>query len=150
MPHIQSELTGKGVPAFLQFHSVLRLTLLVHPLAVAAFAWLAPESTTGRMLLGHGSVITLLVLLAMVVLTLLGLLDALFNDWLPARWHFPKIKKNRHIGYMTLGSTMLMQVFAASHNMPPGGAVVIVYHLVAAFLCGLYVAAAVMRPSHAL
>lgn len=126
---MRSELTGAPVPMVLRFHFITRVALLLHPLAVACFAWLAPDSLTGRMLL--------------------GVLDAVVNDLLPPRWSLPCVQRNRHIGYLVLGATLLMQVFAAASDLPPGGGVLIAYHLAASIVCGLFAAAATVRPSHA-
>lgn len=147
---MQSELTGAPVHPALRFHFIARVALLLHPLAVAAFAWLAPDSLTGRMLLGQGGQVAQLVMLAMAVLAVLGLLDAVINDLLPPRWTLPVVQRNRHLGYLVLGAILVMQVFAGAQDVPPGGGVLIAYHLAAGILCGLFSAAATVRPSHAL
>lgn len=147
---MQNELTGAPVPTALRFHFIARVAVLLHPLAVAGFGWLAPDSLTGRMLMSNGTLLPRAILLAMTVSALLGVLDAVINDLLPARWSLPCVKRNRHIGYLVLGATMLMQVFAAASDLPPGGGVLIAYHLAASIVCGLFAAAATARPSHAL
>ena len=150
MTHMHNEVTGARLPSALHFHFVARLAVLLHPLAVAAFAWLAPTSITGRMLLGTGAFYPRVILLAMTALALLGLLDAVVNDLLPERWSLHCMRRNRHLGYMLLGATMLMQVFAVVDNLPAGGHVLIAYHLACSFVCGLFAAAATARPSYAL
>ena len=86
----------------------------------------------------------------MTVIAVTGLLDALINDLLPARWSLPCVQRNRHMGYMVLGATQLMQVFAVLDDIPPGGGVLLAYHLAAGIVCGLFAAAATVRPSDAL
>lgn len=148
---MQSELTGAPVPPALRFHFIARVAVLLHPLAVAGFAWLAPGSITGRMLLGGGEFLPRVILLAMTAVAALGLLDALINDVMPARWSLPCVQRNRHLGYLVLGAILVMQVFSATaDDLPPGGGVLIAYHLAAGIVCGLYSAAATARPSHAL
>lgn len=145
-----NELTGAIVPPLLRMHVVARLAVLLHPLSVAAFAWLAPESLTSRMLRGDDDFLSRVVLLAMTVAAGVGLLDALINDVLSARWSMPCVQRNRHLGYLVLGATMLMQVFAVLDDIPPGGGVLIAYHLSVGIVCGLFAAAATVRPSDAL
>lgn len=147
---MESELTGNPVPTALRFHFIARLAVLLHPIAVAAFGWLAPESLTGRMLVGDGSFLPRVILLAMTVISALGVLDAVINDLLPARWSLPCVQRNRHLGYLVLGAILLMQVFSVVGDLPPGGGVLIAYHLAASIVCGLFAAAATARPSHAL
>lgn len=145
-----SELTGGPVPHILRMHVVARLAVLLHPLAVAGFAWLAPNSITGRMLLGAGDIVSVVVLVAMTIFSGLGLVDILINDLLPARWAIPCVQRNRHLGYLLLGAMLLMQVFAILDDIPPGGGVLIAYHLATGIVCGLFAASATVRPSDAL
>lgn len=147
---MRNELTGAPVPPGLRFHFIARVAVLLHPLAVAAFAWLAPDSLTARMLLGVGDFLPRVMLLAMTVVACLGVLDAVINDLLPARWTLPCVQRNRHLGYLVLGAILLMQVFSAVGDLPDGGGVLIAYHLAAGIVCGLFAAAATVRPSHAL
>lgn len=149
-PTMQSEINGNPVPAGLRFHFIARCALLLHGVAVSAFAWLAPTSMTGRMLGVDAGFTPRVILLAMTVVTLLGVADAIINDLLPARWSLPCVQRNRHLGYISLGAIFVMQVFASSSDLPPGGGVLVAYHLGAGVLCALFAIAATLRPSHAL
>lgn len=145
-----SELTGGAVPQIMRMHFVARLAVLLHPLAVAGFAWLAPHSITARMVLGVGDIVSLVVLVAMTIVSGIGVVDIVVNDLLPARWSIPCVQRNRHLGYLLLGAMLLMQVFAILDDIPPGGGVLIVYHLATGIVCGLFAASATVRPSDAL
>ena len=145
----RNEISGGGVPTWLQFHFLVRMTLLLQASATVSLAWWSPVSLTAR-LIDIGGAPAHWVLCAMSALLVGGLADAFINDVLPNQFNLLFVQRNRHIWYMLLGATYLMQAFAGLAEAPTGSGVLLGNYLAQGVACGAFAVAATLRPTHAL
>lgn len=132
-----------------RFDFVARTSILVQSATTVSLGWLAPTSLTAR-ILAEGDGTGRCLLWAMTIVTLAGLADAVVNDLMPESWQLECIQRNRHIGFMLLGAAYLVQAFAGLGNSPGGAHVLLANYVGVGGVCGLFAAAAAVRPSHAL
>lgn len=132
-----------------KFDFVARIAILVQSATTVSLGWFAPVSLTAR-ILAEGGVAARGLLWAMTAVTLLGIADAVVNDLMPESWRMECAQRNRHIGFMLLGAGYLVQAFAGLDNAPSGAHVLLANYLAVGGVCGLFAAAAAVRPSHAL
>ena len=144
-----NEISGAAVPTWLQFHFLVRVALLVQASTTVSLAWHSPFSLTAR-LIEIGGVPAQWVLCAMTAALIVGLADALINDVLPQRFSLQCVRRNRHIGYMLLGATYLIQAFAGLADAPSGAGILLGNYVATGIGCGAFALAATLRPSHAL
>lgn len=88
-----------------------RLTVCWATLGMIAVAWWEPTSLSYLLLhraagWAHG------VSVAMVLMAVLGIADAVVNDILPERYVLPGVAQYRHLGYSVLGTLHLVYVYA--------------------------------------
>ena len=132
-----------------RFDFVARASILAQSATTVALGWLSPSSLTAR-ILAEGGVAAQGLLWLMTMATLVGIADAVVNDLMPENWRLECIQRNRHIGFMLLGAAYLVQAFAGLENAPSGAHVLLANYLGVAGVCGLFAAAAAVRPRHAL
>ena len=144
-----NEITGDVVPTWLRFPFLIRASLLVQGATTVCLAWWAQSSLTAR-LIERGGVPAFWVLCVMTAMVLIGLADAFINDVLPDRYSLHCVKQHRHIGYMLLGATYMIQVFAGLADSPTGSGILLANYASVGILCGAFAAAATLRPSYAL
>ena len=139
----------KLLPPPIRFHALARAAILCQSLTTVLLGWFSPGSLTARIIDAGGDVAHA-VLIGMTGAALLGLLDLIVNDWMPAGFKIPLLRRNRNIGYMLLGGCYLVQAFASITSLPPGSAILIANYTCTGLLCGVFAAAASLRPHHAL
>ena len=144
-----NEITGHEVPAWLRFPFLIRASLLAQAATTVSLGWWAQSSLTAR-LIERGGTPAMLVLCVMSAMVLIGLVDGFVNDVLPDRFSLLYVKRHRHIGYMTLGATYMIQVFAGLSDSPTGANILLANYAAIGVLCWAFAAAATLRPSYAL
>ena len=92
----------------------------------------------------------MVVLCVMSFVVLVGLIDAFINDVLPDRFSLKCIRQHRHLNFMVLGATYMVQVFAGLSDSPTGAGILLANYAAISVLCGAFAAAATLRPSYAL
>lgn len=144
-----NEITGEEVPRWLRFAFLIRFCLLIQAATTVSLSWWAQSSLTAR-LIERGGTPAMLILCAMTGMVLVGLADAFVNDVLPDRFSLMCVKSHRHVMYMVLGATYMMQVFAGLGDSPTGAGILLANYAAIAIACGAFSAAATLRPSYAL
>lgn len=144
-----NEATGAEMPAWLLFPFLIRVSLLVQAATTVSLGWWVQSSLTAR-LLERGGAQGFWVLCVMSGIVVIGLVDAFVNDVLPARFRLLCVRQHRHIGYMLLGATYMIQVFAGISDSPTGAGILLANYTCIGILCGVFAAAATLRPSYAL
>lgn len=144
-----NQLNGEEVPRWLRFAFLIRFCLLIQAATTVSLAWWSQSSLTARLIERGGTPATV-VLCAMSGMVLVGLADAFINDVLPDRFSLLCVKSHRHVGYMMLGATYVMQVFAGLEDSPTGAGILLANYAAAAIACGAFSAAATLRPRYAL
>lgn len=137
------------VPTWLRFPFLIRVSLLIQSTTTVSLAWWAQSSLTAR-LIERGGTPAMLILCAMTGMVLIGLADAFVNDVLPERFSLQFVRKHRHVVYMVLGATYMMQVFAGLYDSPTGANILLINYAAVAVCCAAFAAAATLRPSYAL
>ena len=144
-----NEITGHEVPTWLRFPFLIRASLLIQATTTVSLGWWAQSSLTAR-LIERGGAPALWVLCVMSAVVLVGLLDAFINDVLPDRFSLQCIRQHRHLNFMVLGATYMVQVFAGLSDSPTGAGILLANYAAIGVLCGAFAAAATLRPSYAL
>ena len=144
-----NEITGDVVPTWLRFPFLIRASILIQATTTVSLGWWAQSSLTAR-LIERGGTPALWVLCAMSSAVIVGLVDAFINDVLPDRFSLLCIRQHRHLNYMVLGATYMVQVFAGLSDSPTGANILLANYAAIGILCGAFAAAATLRPSYAL